>query len=256
MHLKTDDIIRLELDYDSGTLPPPFSHTFKLRIGFEKDFLNTQFDIHYTEREEITEEEIYDEGFSLNDDYSFIGEIPIIWEKTIKNLYSQSKWSNKSSLDEAGGIKLLAKDIHGKISRTIPNNQQDWLYLAQEYIQAIYEISKKEAPLTIRYRNVDKAGELTDYELTVLFSIRKIELLINGELKEANWEETKPLLSYIFLPDYNYEIAKETLPAKIGTFIDCGDGFWHEFGKGIINIDDSFDAVSRIKEEFMKLNQR
>ena len=255
MHLKTDDIIRLELDFDSGTMPPPFSHTFKLRIGFAKGFLNTQFDIHYTDRDELTEEEIYDEGFTLNDDYNFIGEIPKVWEKPFKNLYSESKWSNKTTLGEAGGMRIMAKDIHGKISRTIPHNQQDWLYLAQEYIQAIYEIDKKEAPLTIRYRKVANDGEITDYELTVKFSIRKIELLINGDVREAGWEETKSLLSNVFLPDYNYELAKEDPPTLKGTYIDCGDGFWHEFGKGVINIDDSFDAVSKIKEEFMKLNQ-
>lgn len=255
MHLKTDDIIRLELDYDTGALPPPFSHTFKLRIGFEKGFLNTKFDIHYTAREEITEEEILNEGFTLDDDYSFIGEIPAVWEQPIKNLYSQSKWSNKGSLDEEGGIKLLVKDIHGKISRTLPANQQEWLYLAQEYIQAIYEINKKEAPLTLKFRHVRKDGQITDYQLTVRFSVRKIDLSINGTPKEADWEGTKPLLSYVFLPDYDYGIAQETVPTKKGSFIDCGDGFWHEFGKGIINIDDSFDAVSKIKEEFMKLNQ-
>jgi hypothetical protein len=255
MHLKSDDIIRLEIEYDSGTIPPPFSHTFKLKIGFEKDFLNTRLDLQYTDRDEVTEEEIYDEGFTLNDDYNFIGEIPGVWEKPFKTLYSQSKWSNKTPLEEEGGIKLLAKDIHGKISRTIPTNHQEWLYLAQEYIQAIYEISKKEAPLTVRYRHVNKQGQITDYELTVKFSVRKIELLINGKPQPAGWEETRPLLSYIYLPDYNYELAKEKPSAKRGAYIDCGDGFWHEFGKGVINIDDSFDAASKIKDEFMKLNQ-
>lgn len=255
MHLRTDDIIRLEIEYDSGTIPPPFSYTFKLRIGMEKDFLNTRFNLQYTDRDEVSEEEIYDEGFTLNDDYKFIGEIPLVWEKPLKTLYSQTKWSNRTSLDEEGGIKILAKDIHGKISRAIPNNQQDWHYLSQEYIQAIYEVNKKEAPLTVRYRKVDKHGQITDYELTVKFSIRKIELLINGTPGEAGWEETKPLLSAIYLPDYNYEIAKENPSTKRGSYIDCGDGFWHEFGKGVINIDDSFDAASKIKDEFMKLNQ-
>ena len=255
MHLKTDDIIRLEIEYDSGTIPPPFSHTFKMRIGFEKDFLNTRFNLQYTDRDEVSEEEIYDEGFTLNDDYNFIGEIPGVWEKPLKTLYSQTKWSNRTSLDEEGGIKVLAKDIHGKISRAIPNNQQDWHYFSQEYIQAIYEINKKEAPLTVRYRKVDKQGQITDYELTVKFSIRKIELRINGTPGEAGWEATKPLLSAIYLPDYDYEIAKENPSTKRGAYIDCGDGFWHEFGKGVINIDDSFDAASKIKDEFMKLNQ-
>ncbi|MEX2594518.1 MAG: hypothetical protein WD426_17240 [Anditalea sp.] len=256
MHLKSDDITRLEIEYDSGTMPAPFSHIFKLKVSFEKSFINTQFDIHYTDREDLTEEEILNEGFTLNDDYSFIGEIPQIWEQPFKTLYSQSKWSNKKMLDPSGGIKVLAKDYHGQITRTIPHNQEEWQYLAQEYIQAIYEINKKEALLTLKYKVIDQEGEETNYELTVRFSTRKIDLYVNGEAKEADWEETKPLLSSIFLPDYDYGTAKETPPTKKGTYIDCGDGFWHEFGKGIVNIDDSFDAISRIKEGFMKLNQQ
>jgi len=255
MHLKTDDIIRLEIEYDSGTIPPPFSHVFKLKLGFEKDFINTSFKLHYTDRDEVTEDEILNEGFTLNDDYDFVGEIPKVWEQPLKKLYAQSKWSNKTALEDEGGIRLLAKDIHGKISRAVPTNPQEWLYLSQEFIQAIYEINKREAPLTVRFRQVNKQGEITDYELTVRFSIREIELLINNTPRKIGWEETKPLLSYIYLPDYNYEVAKETPPTKRGTYIDCGDGFWHEFGKGVINIDESFDAASNIKDEFMKLNQ-
>lgn len=255
MHLKSDDIIRLELEYGSGTLPPPFSHVFKLRVSFEKNFVNTQFDIHYTDREDLSEDEILNEGFTLDDDYSFIGEIPKVWEQPFKTLYSKSKWSNKKLLDQSGGMKVLAKDLHGQITRTIPINQEEWQYLAQEFIQAIYELNKKEAPLTLQYKVIDQEGEEMNYELTVRFSIRKIDFFINGETKEADWEETKPLLSHIFLPDYDYSIATEIPPTKKGTYINCGDGFWHEFGKGIVNIDDSFDAVSRIKDGFMKLNQ-
>lgn len=256
MHLKSDDIIRLELDYDSGPVPPPFSHVFKLKVSFEKNFINTQFDIHYTDREDLQEDEILNEGFTLDDDYNFIGEIPKVWEQPFKKLYSQSKWSNKKALDLSGGIKLLAKDLHGQITRTIPTNQKEWQYLAQEYIQAIYEINKKEAPLTLKYKIIDHEGEEINYELTVRFSTRKIDLYVNGVAKETDWEQVQPLLSYIFLPDYDYGSAKETPPTDKGTYIDCGDGFWHEFGKGIVNIDDSFDAISKIKEEFMKLNQQ
>jgi hypothetical protein len=256
MHLKSDDITRLEIEYDSGSVPAPFSHVFKLKVSFEKNFINTLFDIHYTDREGLSKEEIQNEGFNMEDDYTFVGEIPKVWEQPFKTLYSRSKWSSKKSLDLSGGIKLLAKDFHGQITRTIPQNQQEWLYLAQEYIQAIYEINKKEAPLTLRYLVIDPDGTKILNQLTVKFSIRKIEFTVNGKEKEAGWEETKPLLSYVFLPDYNYELAHESPPTKEGNYIDCGDGVWHEFGKGIVNIDNSFDAVSMIKEEFMKLNQQ
>ncbi len=251
MHLKTEDLSRLEIEFDSGVIPPPYSHIFKLKISFGKHFLDTQLDMVYTEREEISEDEIINEGFSMDDDYHFQGEIPKVWEIPIKDLYTRSRWSNKK-LDDEGGIKLLSKDLHGQIVRTIPLNQEDWQFFAQDYIQAIYEITKKEAPLTIKYIIKEK-DLVTNISLTVLFSIRKIEAEINGNSKEVDWKETKELLSFIFLPDYDYGIATESKPNQNGHFIECGDGFWHNMEKGVLNIDDSFDAIGRIKKGFLKL---
>ncbi len=255
MFLKSEDIKRLELEYDSGIIPPPFSHAFKLKISFEKSFINTQFAIQYLDRDEISEDEIIGEGFTLEDDYTFLGEVPKVWEAPFKKLYSESTWSNKKEPDAAGGIKILAKDIHGKMVRTIPNNQEDWQFLAQELIQAIYEINKKEAPLTIRYRNITNTSTM-DYHITVKFSVRKVILEINEEIHEVDWDKSKELLSYIFLPDYDYSIASEKTPTKNGQYIDCGDGLWHKFGKGVINLDDNFDAVSKIKQGIENLNQQ
>lgn len=252
MHLKTEDLTRLEIEFDSGSIPPPYSHTFKLRISFEKNFLNTQLDLHYTGREDLEDEEILEEGFSLSDDYSFLGEIPKVWETPFKDLYSESKWTSKKFDDQEGGVKILAKDIHGKISRTIPINQNDWQLLAQDYLQAIYEISKKEAPLSIKFYAQDQNG-IHDISFTVKFSIRKIEALTDGKSKEADWVETKTLLANIFLPDYDYSQAKTSKPTKRGYYIECGDGYWHELGKGVVNIDNSFDAVAKIKEGFLKM---
>ncbi len=253
MHLKTEDLTRLEIEFDSGVLPPPFSHVFKLKITFEKNFINTHFDLKYSDRESLTEEEVFEEGFTMNDDYSFIGEIPKVWEKPLKELYSKSKWSNKK-LEQDGGTKLMAKDTHGKILRHIPLNQEDWQYLAQQYIQAIYEISRKENPLTIRlYSNT--AEGIHDYAVTVKFALRKIEAEVNGERVEADWDKTQSLLSHVYLAEYDYSIAKEKKPTKRGVYIDSGDGLWHEFGQGVVNIDPSYDALQKIRQEFVKLNQ-
>lgn len=251
MHLKTEDLTRIEIEYDSGAMPPPYSHIFKLKIGFGKHFLDTQLDLVFTDRDEISDDEIINEGFTMDDDYHFQGEIPKVWEKPLRELYSKSKWSNKK-LDEEGGIKLLAKDSQGQIVRTIPLNQEDWQYFSQDYIQAIYEITQKEAPLTIQYLIREK-GTVNEISLTVKFSVRKIEARVNGVSKEADWDESKELLSFIFLPDYDYGIATESKPNQKGEFIECGDGFWHDMQKGVINIDDSFDAVGKIKKGFLKL---
>lgn len=252
MHLKSEDLIRIEIDFDSGSIPPPFSHTFRLKISFEKNFLNTQLDLEYTHREELTDEEILDEGFPLDGNYNYVGELHNAWEKPLKSLYLTSKWSNKKLDEDEGGVRVLAKDLHGKITRTVPLNQEEWQYLAQEIIQAIYETSKKEAPLIINFLKIDNDKTL-EISLTMKFSIRKALATIDGQEKELNWEKTKELLSYVFLPDYDYDKAREGKPSKRGIYIDCGDGFWHEFGKGIYNIDSSYDAVSKIREGFLKL---
>jgi hypothetical protein len=250
MHLKTEDLNRIEIEYDSGAIPPPYSHIFKIKINFGKNFLDSQLDLVYTDREEITEEEILNEGFTTDDDYHFQGEIPKVWEKPLRELYSKSKWSNKK-LDEDGGIKILSKDSQGQIVRTVPLNQEEWLIFSQDYIQAIYEITKKEAPLSIHYLVREKES-VSEIELVVRFSIRKMEVSVNGKSKEANWDETKELLSLIFLPDYDYGIATESKPNQKGHFIECGDGYWHDMQKGVFNIDDSFDAISKIKQGFQK----
>lgn len=252
MHLKTEELTKIEIDFESGSIPPPFSHVFKLKISFEKTFLNTHLDLDYTNREEMTEEEILDEGFTLDDSYNYIGELHHAWEKPLKTLYATSKWTSKKLDEEEGGVRLLAKDLHNKITKTVPINQEEWQYMAQDIIQAIYETSKKEAPLTVNFVKIDHE-ETLEIALSMKFSIRKALATINGKEKELNWEKTKELLSYVFLPDYDYDKAKEVNPSKRGVFIDCGDGFWHEFGKGIYNIDSSYDAVSKIKEGFLKL---
>lgn len=251
MHLKAEDLSSLEIEFDSGMVPPPYSHIFKLKIGFGAKAMETSLDLIYTDREELTQEEIFDEGFSLDDDFHFNGEISKIWEKPLKDLYSKSKWAN-NLLDQEGGINIVAKDRQGKKTAHIPQNQQDWQIIAQDLIQAIYETSKKELPLSLRYLMRTKTEE-TMIHLTVNFSIRKVEIKTNGKFKEGAWDKTKDLLSYVFLPDYDYSKAKQQVPNHPGHFIDCGDGYWHEIGKGVVNIDNSFDAVSKIKEGFQNL---
>ncbi|WP_143961694.1 hypothetical protein [Litoribacter populi] len=253
MHLKKEDITRLEIEFDSGSVPPPFSHTYKIKVGFEKGFVNTQLEITYTHREELTEQEILDEGFTPDDDFQYKGELPKVWESPFTDLYSNTRWSNKKYLGDEGGVKVLAKDLHGKIARGIPANNEDWQFLTQDFIQAVYEVSERELPLNIQYYvNTKEDGEYF-YDLKMKFATRKVDLEINGEKKDVDFEQTKNMLAFVYLPDYDYEQAKEGKPTKRGHYINLGDGFWHEFGKGIFNLDDSFDAVSKIKSGFKKL---
>ena len=124
--------------------------------------------------------------------------------------------------------------------------------MAQDLIQAIYETVKKEAPLQVHYRLVEN-DHTTDCNITVHFSKREVIFEKNGVSRTINWEYAIQLMKLVFTPDYHYEMAKEEPGKKRGAYIDCGDGYWHELGKGVVNIDPSFDAVGKIKSGFSDL---
>jgi hypothetical protein len=250
MNPSKSSIYGLVLEYDSGIVPPPYSHVFRLLLDWSKGDLETQLDLHYTEREDLSEEEILDEGFTLNDDYSYKGKLNEVWVKPLQQLYDNTKWTNKDI--EEGGITVSPLEKGNDQGVKIPGNQEEWQLMAQDLIQAIYETVKKEAPLTVNYRKVDHE-EFIDCSLTVHFSNREVIFQMNKESRVIHWEYAIQMMKMIFTPDYHYDIAKEEPGKKRGAFIECGDGLWHELGKGVVNIDPAYDAVSKIRSAFDEL---
>lgn len=237
------------MEYDSGIVPPPYSHVFRLALDWANGNLKADLVLHYTEREDLSEEEIFDEGFTPNDDYTYKGDLNSVWTKPLLQLYDRTRWTSKDIED--GGITVTAVEKGKDEGVQIPSNQEEWQLMAQDLIQAIYETVKKEAPLKIDYRQVQ--DDAVDCSLTVHFSNREVIFEKNSQSRIVNWEYAIQLMKLVFTPDYHYELAKETVGIKRGAYINCGDGFWHELGKGVVNIDPSFDAVSKIKSGFADL---
>ncbi len=250
MTLTKSTFTGLVLEYDSGIVPPPYSHVFRLALDWSKGDLNVALDLHYTDREDLSEEEILDEGFTPNDDYSYKGELNSVWIKPLQQLYEKTKWTNKDI--EEGGITVKPLEKGKDEGVKIPSDQEEWQLMAQDLIQAIYETVKKEAPLKVNYRLV-QGDDIIDCSLTVHFSNREVIFEKKGKSRVINWEYAIQLMKIVFTPDYHYELAKEEAGKKRGSYIDCGDGYWHELGKGVVNIDPSFDAVSKIRKGFDEL---
>lgn len=240
-------ITGLVLEYDSGILPPPFSHVFRLALEWSKGDLETQLDLHYTDREGLSEEELLDEGFSLQDDYRFAGKINSNWIHALQGLLGETHWSNKPL--EEGSIVVSFLPKQGKEDIKTPSNQEEWLLLAQEIIQAIYETSKKEAPLSIRYQKVE-ASQTRACVLTLYFATRTVVVSIEGKDKSISWKEATKLMKLVFTPDYDYSKASPSPGKQPGAYLDCGDGYWFSLGKGVTNSHPSFDAVQKIKSTF------
>ena len=250
MNTSKTSLTGIVLEYDSGIVPPPYSHVFRLALDWAKGDLDVKLHLHYTEREELSEQEILDEGFTLSDDYSYTGTLNSVWVKPVQELFTKTRWTNKDIED--GGITVTPLERGKDEGLKIPSNQEEWQLMAQDLIQAIYETVKKELPLQVHYRKVDNE-QVNDCSLTIHFSNREVIFQMDQEKRTIHWEYAIQLMKMVFTPDYHYELAKEEAGKKRGAYIECGDGFWHELGKGVINIDPTFDAVVKIKAGFEEL---
>lgn len=248
---KSNDLTSgIVIEFDSGIIPPPYSHVYRLSLDWSGSEMITELELHYTDREDLTEDEMFDEGFTANDDFSFKGTLDSVWKKVVSIEFEKVKWSGRQL--EEGGLTLSELEDGKTGSAKVPADQEGWQMLAQDVIQAIYETSKKEAPLTVNFRQVTNE-ESVDCSITMNFSNREALFTSKNESRTINWEYAVQLLKLVFSPDYNYDIAKETAGAKRGEYIECGDGYWHELGKGVVNVDSSFDAVGKIKDGFKNL---
>lgn len=250
MNKSNDKINGIILDYDSGVLPPPYSNVFRLELNWKNDKLSTKLDLHYTSREDLTEEEIFDEGFTPEDDYSYEGELNPVWAKVARRQFDSAKWSGKQLTD--GGITVTPLEEGKESGSKTPIDQEAWQLLAQDIIQAIYETTKREEQLKIQYRLVTNEST-KDCSITMKFSDREVTVDQGDKTKTINWEYAMELMKLIFTPDYHYELAKEIPSTKRGSYIECGDGYWHELDRGVSNIDESFDAVGMMKSRFEDL---
>ncbi|NVJ85297.1 MAG: hypothetical protein HWE15_03280 [Algoriphagus sp.] len=248
--MSKQDIEGVVLEYHSGIIPPPYSHVFRLSLDWSKESLRASLELHYTDREDLTEEEIIEEGFTLSDDYQFNGDLDETWKKPVLELLDQTRYASRV---EGEGELTVATTEKGKTSPfKSPSNQEAWQLLAQDLIQAIYETAKKENPLQINFRLVDH-DHVQDASIQLQFAHRKVIYEHDGQSDTLNWEYAFQLMKLIFTPDYDYDLAKESPGKKRGIYLDCGDGLWHELGKGVINIDPNFDAIGQIEKHFRNL---
>ena len=120
----------------------PHSVTFfRLELNWSDGTLRAKLDLHYTDREELSEEEILDEGFTPSDDYQYDGSLNPVWVKSIEELLQETRYA--SQVHGEGEITVATKE-HTKTSPAkSPTNQEAWQLLAQDLIQAIYETAKK-----------------------------------------------------------------------------------------------------------------
>lgn len=225
----------------AGIIPPPYAHRYALRGTVNRTGgLDVVFDIHYLDRDELTEEEILAEGFTLNDDFHWEGILHPAWQEEVQKLVNKTilNKSTRAADDSENRIWLNLERVGEESHLGKPRNREAWEYAGQELIQAIYETAQVEAPLKLIYlkRMKDKSVQL---EMNVFFSKRTVKTRMQvGSLektKNLRWDDLNPILKMIYAGEFLVEKAVDREPKHPGQFINPGDGLWYEFGKALQN---------------------
>jgi|SRR5690606_5643761 hypothetical protein len=249
-NINFDKLSTLDIAYHTPDVPPPYSYAYDLELNFAPTGLEFSFKLTYTDRDELDEDEIFEEGFTLNDDYDGKGTLPKAWSETMVAQLHKTSWTRNKKHQS---IQIKAEDIDQNTFEGSPADIESWEYLLQEVMQGIYEVNQRELPLDFRYKEIEKAGEL---EIALYASFAKREAHITFIKKDApeekrpiQWKELKKLLKVISAPDYLPANARDTAPSKRGKYINPGDGKWYMFGKAALNPSAKVDSLAILEQQ-------
>jgi hypothetical protein len=258
MSLVHQHIKVVEINGQTLIAPPPFSHQYHLLIDLSADSPEVTFELSYTGRESLSEEEILEEGFTLEDDFGWQGTLPRAWKfalieqlRKTKSLFDKAKPHAQQLL----GLHLSYET--GEKAEGIPANSESWEYFTQELIQAVFEMGQKERPLEVIYLEVGRKNRSYSIRLQPSFGYRKVKVEQEEDghksKKEHEWKALKPLLEAVYLPDYDVEQARQSLPRKAGKYLMPGDGLWYELGKAVTSPGKKYDAVAALEQAIKSL---
>lgn len=225
------------ISYQTVHLPPPFAFAYTLELDVKKNSLAVKYQLEYLNRDSLSEEEILEEGYSPDDDFQWNGELDNVWSMYIKPELQKIKTGQPKENDPIW--------IHAKTDQVEGNlkDLEQWDFLLQELIQAIYEQSGYEKPLKLKIITRER-GRSEFYEIDGQFTTRSA--LING--KPIAWDVLQTLLSTIYTVEFDEEADPVKEPAGDGLWIDLYGQSTYIFAgklnqKSSVNIIKSIQAV-------------
>ncbi|MBC7450110.1 MAG: hypothetical protein H7259_01330 [Cytophagales bacterium] len=219
----------ITIEYHYLELPAPFSYTKTLKMSLNGEFVKVDYSLEYSDREEFSNEELEDEGFSREDGESWSGNLHKDWLKPVEHLCGLEKGEKAGSPNEC----MVTVD-----ENTIETygNEHKWDYFIQEITQAIYETAGWENPLVIRY--CKKASEKAPIQhLKVSFTDRNAKRNAASPVeKEIAWESVQTLLELYYLQEFKEGEHSNKVPNQPGIYTDPSDGLWYNIESSSSNL--------------------
>ena len=216
---------KIEVRYETQNVPPPFSFEIKADLS-KNEVLAIDFQLKYTDRAGLEEDEILDEGFSGDDDIEWKGELPAVWMDSFDALLNNTSWTKKINSHSQSKVTVIIDGVR----QGHPLQADKWEYWTQELQQACMEAGKMEKPLEIDY--VKGAKKIA---FKASFVNREAFLEDNsGSLpvsKLLDWTKLRILLKHIYLAEYTPEESVKQPDTKGDPFLHLGGGQWYNLEK-------------------------
>lgn len=210
-------------------LPAP--HAFQAEISLipTPEGLQVDFSREYIERDLLEKQEIEAEGFSHDDDFSWSGHLPQIWLDELSQLLAQTHL-----------LPLEPKQLHlvwesdQKIAGR-PENEMEWLFFAEQMIQACLEAGGKELPMELVLGKLEKSNFFEKARLVWYFERKELmgQILKGPEkqFSQIDWEKSqKQLQKWIEQEAQHQDLFQ--LPAHKGLFWLLNGEVWLAYGGG------------------------
>lgn len=239
-----------DIRYRTLSLPPPYSYEYILQLKLTERSVRALLDWQYTDRDELTDEEIAEEGFSADDNFHWEGTLPKVWADALQSLLNNTRWQQETDTDDSSLSMTVSKSAY-EVTTGGPHNRSEWEYFLQEAVQAIYEAAQREGVLRLGYLSIPKQGESIEIHWVASFMHRRFTMkrAAGGQIQERalSWQQLRPLLQVWYVPDYFTEQAESDIPSQAGEYVDPGDGSWYRLGQAVANPGKS-DALGRLRQ--------
>ncbi len=241
-------------------IPPPFAHDYQLVIDENPSALQLSFRQEYSGRQELTADEILEEGFSLQDDFVWQGSLHKVWKQQLDALLKTTRVLPEPTDSTQQDFMIALQSRLAGETETVyvaDSNIQKWVYLIQELKQAIYETDGVEAPLVIQYLDIRK-DRTTRLTLNGYFADRTFSVRVDDRpLELHDWSKLQELIRMIFLnTELDPEEGLKNTPVKEGRYLLLPESDWYRFGNGVKELHPKNRVLDRLAEALNKLTGR
>jgi hypothetical protein len=212
--------LKVKLSYQTLQMPPPYAMAYTIAIDIE-EAIHVDLNIEYLDREEIDEEEIINEGFGLDDDFQWKGQIPNSWKQELISYFDSINLVDKShDLNHWLFVELDTESKKSSGHIAIPEKELSFL---QQIIQACYEKGKRELPLSIDLITISN-GEKNKFQIKASFAERSFSM----NEQQKSWSDLEKIMFVLYSEEPEPSKPSKN-PSKNGIWIDyTSEGYFYK----------------------------